>query len=202
MCILFLFLFGRVWIFLTLQIAANQVPMSSVFFGPPLSPRVCSDSRPLSRRCCLTISSSAVHSSSFAFSVSQHWGGISIVKVKVSQSCPILCDPMDYTVYRILPARTLEWVAMVFSRGSSQPRDRTQVSHIAAGFFTSWAIKDVHSQRYFWRSDFYTEHCCPLKFSEFSVGIFCVTLLHQEPSNSFACIVPHCTLDFIYTWAE
>ena len=37
---------------------------------------------------------------------------------------------------RILQAIILEWVAMPFSRGSSQPRDRTQVSHIAGGFFT------------------------------------------------------------------
>ena len=48
-----------------------------------------------------------------------------------------LCDPMDYTVSGILQARILEWVAFPFSRGSFQPRDQTQVSHIAAGFFTS-----------------------------------------------------------------
>ena len=60
-------------------------------------------------------------------------------EVKATQSCPILCHPMDYTVYGILQARILEWVAFPFSRGSSQPRDQTQVSHIAGGFFTSWA---------------------------------------------------------------
>ena len=58
-------------------------------------------------------------------------------KVKVTQSCPTLCDPMDYIVCGILQARTLEWVAFPFSRGSSQPRDQTQVSHTAGGFFTS-----------------------------------------------------------------
>ena len=47
------------------------------------------------------------------------------------------CDPMDYRVHGILQARMLEWVAFPFSRGSSQPRDRTQVSLIAGGFFTS-----------------------------------------------------------------
>ena len=51
------------------------------------------------------------------------------VKVKVAQSCPTLCNPMDYTVHGILQARILEWVAFLFSRGSSQPRDWTQVSH-------------------------------------------------------------------------
>ena len=44
------------------------------------------------------------------------------VKVKVTQLCPTLCNPMDYTVYGILQARILEWVALPFSRGSSQPR--------------------------------------------------------------------------------
>ena len=66
------------------------------------------------------------------------------VCVKVAQSCPILCDPMDYTVHGILQARILEWVAFPFSRGSSQPRDWTQVSHVAGGlFFTSWATREA-----------------------------------------------------------
>ena len=55
-------------------------------------------------------------------------------EVKVAQSCSTLCDPMNYG---ILQARILEWVAVPFSRGSSQPRDQTQVSHIAGEFFTS-----------------------------------------------------------------
>jgi len=56
---------------------------------------------------------------------------------KVAQLCPTLCHPVDYTVHGILQARILEWVAIPFSRGSSQPRNRTGVSCIAAGFFTS-----------------------------------------------------------------
>ena len=63
-------------------------------------------------------------------------------KVKVAQSCPTLCNLMDYTDLGILQARILEWVAIPFSRGSSQPRDRTQVSHITDGLFTSWATKE------------------------------------------------------------
>ena len=39
------------------------------------------------------------------------------MKVKVAQSCPTLCDPMDYTAHGILQARILEWVAIPFSRG-------------------------------------------------------------------------------------
>ena len=59
------------------------------------------------------------------------------LKVKVTQSCLILCDPIDYTVHGILQARILEWVAFPFCKGSSQPRDQTQVSHIAGRFFTN-----------------------------------------------------------------
>jgi len=44
---------------------------------------------------------------------------------------------MDYTDHGILQARTLEWIAFPFSRGSYKPRELTQVSHIAGGFFTS-----------------------------------------------------------------
>ena len=50
-----------------------------------------------------------------------------------------LSDPTDYTVHGILEARILERVAILFSSGSSWPRDWTQVSHIAGGFFISWA---------------------------------------------------------------
>ena len=52
-------------------------------------------------------------------------------------ACPTLCDPVDCTVHGILQARTLEWTAFPFSRGSSQPRGGSQVSHIAGGFLTS-----------------------------------------------------------------
>ena len=62
-------------------------------------------------------------------------------------SCARLCNPMDYIVHEIFQARILECVAFPFSRGSSQPRDRTQVSCIAGGFFTSWATRGVPSER-------------------------------------------------------
>ena len=58
-------------------------------------------------------------------------------EVKVTQSYPTPCSPMDYTVHGIPQARILACIAFPFSSGSSQPRDRTQVSHIAGGFFTS-----------------------------------------------------------------
>ena len=58
------------------------------------------------------------------------------VKVKVAQLCPTLRSLMEYTVHGILQAKILEWVTIPFSRESSQPRDQTQVSYIAGGFFT------------------------------------------------------------------
>ena len=64
-------------------------------------------------------------------------------EVKVAQSCPTLCDPMDYTVHGILQARILECVAFPFFGGSSQPRDRTQISYAVGGFFTSWATREA-----------------------------------------------------------
>jgi len=64
-------------------------------------------------------------------------------KVKVTQSSPTLYDPVDCTVHGILQARILKWVAFPFSRGSSQPRGKTQVSHIASGFFISWATREA-----------------------------------------------------------
>ena len=61
---------------------------------------------------------------------------------EATQLCLILCDPMDYclqgsSIHGIFEARVLEYVAISFSRGSSQPRDRTNVSFIAGGFFTT-----------------------------------------------------------------
>ena len=64
------------------------------------------------------------------------------VKVLVSYSCLTLCNPMDppgSSVHGILQTRILEWVAFLFSRGSSWPRDRTWVSCTACRFFTIWA---------------------------------------------------------------
>ena len=61
--------------------------------------------------------------------------------MKVAQLCLTLCSPMDHTVHGILQARILERVAFPFSRGSSQPRDQTQVSLIMGRLFISWATR-------------------------------------------------------------
>ena len=68
-----------------------------------------------------------------------------------SQSCPTLCDPMGCSlpgssVHGILQARILEWVAIPFSRASSQPGDQTWVSHIAGRFFTVWTTREAQIQ--------------------------------------------------------
>ena len=64
------------------------------------------------------------------------------------QLCPVICNPMDCSppgssVHGILQARILEWVAISFSKGSSQPRDRTQVSCTAGRFFTICATREA-----------------------------------------------------------
>ena len=73
---------------------------------------------------------------------------------EVAQSCPALCDPMDgslpgSSVYGILQARILEWVAISFSRRYSQPKDWTRVSHIVGRCFTIWATKEGKSPQSF-----------------------------------------------------
>ena len=66
-----------------------------------------------------------------------------LMKMKVTQLCPTVCDPMDYTVHGILQARILEWVAIPFSRGSFWPRNRTGISCTAGDFFNSWATREA-----------------------------------------------------------
>ena len=71
------------------------------------------------------------------------------VKVKLFSRVRLFCDPMDCSpqgssIHGILQARLLEWVAISFSRGPSQPRDRTQVSCIAGRRFNLWATREAH----------------------------------------------------------
>ena len=67
---------------------------------------------------------------------------------EVAQSFPTLCDHMDcnlpgFSVLGIFQTRVLEWVAISFSRESSQPRDRTSVSRIGGRCFTLWATREA-----------------------------------------------------------
>ena len=78
-----------------------------------------------------------VRAGSFRACCSTSFRRLNESKVKGAQSCPALCDPVNCTVHGILQARILELVAFPFFRGSSQPRDQTQVFCVAGGFFTS-----------------------------------------------------------------
>ena len=88
---------------------------------------------------------SSSSSSSIAGRFFTNWAateGLMLCLNEVAQSCLILCDPMDCSlpgssVHGIFQAKVLEWVAISFSRRSSQPRDRTQVSRIVGRGFTS-----------------------------------------------------------------
>ena len=138
---------------------------------PPISPSVCSSLCPLSWWSYPTISTSVTHflsfphpfprvfsnefsiwwskywSFSFRVSPSREYSELNSFRIEsesrsvMSDWCLTLCDPVNYTVCGILQARILEWVAFPFSRGSSQPRDQTQVFHIVEGFFTSWSTR-------------------------------------------------------------
>ena len=130
---------------------------------PSLSPGVCSDSCLWSPWYHPTISSSVIplFSCPQSFPASRYFpmsqlfasgcqniGVCLCVCVLVAQWCLTLCHPMDCSlpgsaVHGILQARILEWVAITFSRRSSQPRDQTWLSHIAGRFFTIWATREA-----------------------------------------------------------
>ena len=79
-----------------------------------------------------------------------YWEGWKKRESEVTQLCPTLCDPVDCSlpgssIHRILQARILEWVSISFSRGSSQPRDRTRVSRIGGRRFNLWATGEALS---------------------------------------------------------
>ena len=66
------------------------------------------------------------------------------VPMSLCLSVPMNCSPPGSSVYGISQASTLEWVAIPFSRGYSQPRDQTWVSCIAGRFFTIWVTRETH----------------------------------------------------------
>ena len=82
-------------------------------------------------------------------SMSKMLGDVEGKRSEVAQSCPTLFDPMDCSlpgssVHGIFQAIVLEWIAISVSRGSSQPRDRTRVSHIVDRRFTVWATRHIY----------------------------------------------------------
>ena len=123
--------------FNNLFILSNSLGTFSLSFSLSLSPSL---TLVLSRSLSLSLSHTHTHTSIYR--------EICAVLGLVTQSCPTLSDAMDCSppgssVQGILQARILEWVAMSSSRGSSQPRDQTQVSCTAGGFFTIWATREA-----------------------------------------------------------
>ena len=108
--------------------------------------------------------------------------------VSVTHLCLTLLDPMDCSspgssIHGILQARTLEWVAYHFSRGSSWPRIQTGVSCIAGRFFTNWAIREALAKAL-------------IKTKQFSLPIFWKvrgeSVVLEEPSISFSLLGLQC----------
>ena len=138
--------FSRVWLFVMLWTVAFQAPLSTWFprqeywSGLPFASLADLPNKEMEPE---SLKSLALARGFFTTSAT--WEALLLTwsEVKVTQLCPTLCNPVGYAVYGILQARILEWVAFPFSRGSSQPRDQTQVSCIAGGFFTSWATREV-----------------------------------------------------------
>ena len=122
------------------------------------------------------------------------------------QSCPTLCDPIDYRVHGILQASILDWVAFPFSRGSSKPRDQTQVSRIL-GRFLPHCRQILHQLSYqgsfcqFFNVQFFSTSCHHITvrhnhswlwihrvffFSVFVVLLLC--LLHNTFASTLSCL--------------
>ena len=93
--------------------------------------------------------------------------------VLVTQLCPTLCNPMDYSPpgasdLRISQARILEWVAIPFPRGFSLPRDQILVSRIPGRFFTVCATREDKGTGW-WGSNPSFAACHPVDFESSSV---------------------------------
>ena len=132
---------SRVRLLVTSWTAAYQAPPSMGFsrqeyrIGGPLSSPICAAKKKKNPRWCFWFSGALEDNSVLVFCFL-----LVESESEVAQLCPTLCDTVDCSppgssVHRILQARILEWVAISFSRGSSRPRDRTQVSCIAGRCF-------------------------------------------------------------------
>ena len=96
---------------------------------------------------------------------------------------------MDYTVLGILQARILEWVAFPFCRGSSQSRNRTQVSYIVGSFFTSWATSKAYTDHMYVRNPQSASHPVVKSSKLFNrIGVptlaICIQYSTASPSHS------------------
>ena len=92
-----------------------------------------------------------------------------------SESRSVLSDSLQPQGLGILQTRMLEWVAFPFSMGSSQPKNWTQVSCIAGGFFSSWATWEAQIISYF----SYISSICARFLLAFGVRRFHMPLIGQ-----------------------
>ena len=106
---------------------------------------------------------------------------------EVAQLCPTHCDHLDcslpgFSIHGIFQARVLEWFAISLSRGSSQPRDWTQVSHIAGRCFTLWATREhVHNMVYEYFRLIVENYCLGKKKKNlFEICLLTMHLVTQE----------------------
>ena len=116
------------------------------------------------------------------------WTSLHPPSGSVSHSVVSLCDPMDCSLpgcsaYGILQARILEWVAIPSSRGSSWPRDQTQVFYIAGRLFTVWATREALTLRT--NSYFQREFDSSFLFS----SLFCAAFLFSLKKKKKALIL-------------
>ena len=114
----------------------------------------------------------------------------------VTQLCPTFSNPMDCSpsgssVHEIFQARILVWVAISFSRGSSQPRNRTRVSCTAGRFFTCWATREgltgiqIKYEGYALRSK------DALLFKIYKTNIYPWYIYNNNNNNAFVSISPN-----------
>ena len=91
-------------------------------------------------------SKNCLHSNYLSWEIKQHDSWLASVNSSVSHcfATTMDCSPPGFSVHGIFQAGILEWVAIPFSRRSSQPRDQTRVFHIAGIFFTVWATRKAY----------------------------------------------------------
>ena len=126
--------------FTAVQLASDVPPaqLRSLHTGPPLPspPAVSALPTPLPAEISSSLQIQLIHLEPSDYSTLLYSFLLHQLCVRAAESRPTLCDPMDCSppassIYRILQARILEWVAISFSRGSSQARDQTCVSCIS-----------------------------------------------------------------------
>ena len=105
------------------------------------------------------------------------------------------CSPPGSSVHGILQARILEWVAISFSRGSSQPRDRTQVSHTAGRLFTVWATGKANYRWTGIKTQWSRWAQINIMNSSILIVLFWIVAAYQHWWNQ-TCLHSHCTVLF------